>query len=322
MGLKIGRFIITIILLFLVGKLMDWSKVPEIFRGINYLWVIGSCAFLIVIRFAMALRWKYLLKAHGIEMSQIYLTKVMFVSTLTGWILPGGLGSDIMRGVDVITRYGNGQLISATIFFDRLIGIYGMILFATVGGLIAEGTGQLSGIALPLVIIHILMVVGWGVITKMRVWENFNSLYHYKIVKKLREKFQVFFTAATNKKILTTVFPKALLVSIFVNLLRCGTFYCLYRSLGVNANLLHLLIVIPLIFVAVLIPISIGGFGVREGILVLSFGTVGIDPEVSASVGVLSHLLQIAISIPVLLFWFLDRQKNASCNKLPLRYGN
>jgi len=252
---------------------------PLIFKRLNYWWVLATCGVLIAIRIAMAFRWKLLLQAQGINVSQIYLTKVLFVSTLSGWMIPGGLGSDIMRGAELMTRIGKGQLVSATIFLDRLIGVYGMLLVATVSGIIAEATGILSGIALPLLITHILIIVGWRVLYKRRVWIDLKLWKNSKLVKKLQEKLKVFISATTNRAIFTTVFPKSLIVSIFINLLRSILFYCLYRAFGVTANFVLLLFITPLIFLAVLIPISIGGLGVREGILAYYFKTVGIEAD-------------------------------------------
>jgi hypothetical protein len=51
-----------------------------------------------------------------------------------------------------------------------------------------------------------------------------------------------------------------------------------------------------------LLPISIGGFGVREGALLYFFSTVGIDSEISVAAGFLFYVLQLLAFFPGLIF--------------------
>ena len=61
-------------------------------------------------------------------------------------------------------------------------------------------------------------------------------------------------------------------------------------------------------FVTVLIPISLGGLGVREAALVYFFRTIGVPAEVSVSVGLMFQFLQIITSAPGIVFWWTERR--------------
>jgi uncharacterized membrane protein YbhN (UPF0104 family) len=102
---------------------------------------------------------------------------------------------------------------------------------------------------------------------------------------------------------------QVLALSLLVIAIRCFIFYCLYRAFGVTLPLVSLAIFIPIMFVAVLIPVSIGGLGVRETALVCLFGSIGVASEASISVGILFQLLQIVASLPGLALWLADKGK-------------
>jgi uncharacterized protein (TIRG00374 family) len=107
------------------------------------------------------------------------------------------------------------------------------------------------------------------------------------------------------------------IVSIAIVIVRCFIFYCLYRAFGSAVPIFALMVFIPVMFVAVLLPISIGGLGVRETALVLLFGTFAVQAEVSVSVGIMFQFLQIVISIPGIVIWLSERNVDHHANRTP-----
>ena len=68
-------------------------------------------------------------------------------------------------------------------------------------------------------------------------------------------------------------------ISVLMTLARTMTFVCLYRAFGYAVPLDHALVMIPLLLIALILPISIGGFGLREWVLVVGFQGIGIRPR-------------------------------------------
>ena len=89
-------------------------------------------------------------------------------------------------------------------------------------------------------------------------------------------------------------------------------FMSLYLALGGEVTVIDCIAFIPLVYVAVLIPISVGGLGVREGTLIYLFGMVGVPPEISISVGLLSHVLQLVVGLPGLIPFLFDQRASSS----------
>lgn len=72
--------------------------------------------------------------------------------------------------------------------------------------------------------------------------------------------------------------------------------FCLVRALGVGIQPLACVAVVPVIALAVLLPISIQGIGVREATYILLFGFVGVTREQALSAAMLSYLTTLAIT--------------------------
>ncbi len=72
----------------------------------------------------------------------------------------------------------------------------------------------------------------------------------------------------------------------------------------------YFLLFVPIVLFVMMIPISIGGLGVREGTLALLFSAVGVAPVYSVPAGLLWHALQIAALLPGLLLFTFRRKRS------------
>ncbi|MBM3255830.1 MAG: hypothetical protein FJZ08_05970 [Candidatus Omnitrophica bacterium] len=64
--------------------------------------------------------------------------------------------------------------------------------------------------------------------------------------------------------------------------------YITALSLGVNINPIYFFIFIPVVGAITLLPISIGGLGVRENITVLFFASVGVSHNLALAISLLN----------------------------------
>lgn len=84
-------------------------------------------------------------------------------------------------------------------------------------------------------------------------------------------------------------------------------FFALARALGVPLGLLDCLAIIPPIMLATALPISIAGWGVREGAMVAGLALLGVAAEAALALSIAFGLLQIVIVLPGGLLWAFMR---------------
>ncbi|HTV28367.1 MAG TPA: lysylphosphatidylglycerol synthase domain-containing protein, partial [Xanthobacteraceae bacterium] len=77
------------------------------------------------------------------------------------------------------------------------------------------------------------------------------------------------------------------------------------------------LLIVPLSNLVQTLPISIAGWGIREGFLSAAFGLVGVWPEKALTLSVLYGLLTLIGSLPGGVIWLLQRRKDCAQIALP-----
>jgi uncharacterized membrane protein YbhN (UPF0104 family) len=99
--------------------------------------------------------------------------------------------------------------------------------------------------------------------------------------------------------------PAILAISVVVHLGVIASVWLLARALGIGADFLDCLVLVPPIVVITLAPISIAGWGVREGAMVVGFALVGVEEADALVLSVAVGLSQIVAGIPGGVLWLL-----------------
>jgi hypothetical protein len=95
--------------------------------------------------------------------------------------------------------------------------------------------------------------------------------------------------------------------------------FLLADALGVRVSLMNCIFLVPLVMLTTLIPISIAGWGVREGAMVVAFGLIQVPRSDALAVSVLFGAMLLATSLPGgVLFWWRTGHQAA----LPLSTTN
>jgi uncharacterized membrane protein YbhN (UPF0104 family) len=94
-----------------------------------------------------------------------------------------------------------------------------------------------------------------------------------------------------------------------LNLINVGLFYILLKDLGARVDFLHCLLVVPIVIQLSLIPISIGGWGVRESATVIGFSYWGVPGDIALASSILFGVLTMIFSLWGGLLWWIDRDR-------------
>jgi len=79
----------------------------------------------------------------------------------------------------------------------------------------------------------------------------------------------------------------------------------LVRGLDLPVTWVDCLALIPPVILATTLPISIGGWGVREGAMVVALGAIGVPAEGALVLSVVVGLVGMASALPGGLIWLL-----------------
>lgn len=300
------RLLVAGLLLGFLFSNLDYEKITKVVQQVNYTWLGSAFFLLITIRLIMALRWYIVLRAYSIQANIFEVLEIFFTSMFLGQMLPGLIGADMIRGYKLMKSHGKKKTIAVTLLADRLLGLSMVLIFALAGILWANAADKFwSTPALAIVLTGIVSLLGGWLFSDrlIKVIESFKSLGQSKVAKLYNKLLQVAIVLG-DKKLLKDVLPITLLLSSIIMITRSFVFYCLFHAFGAGVQLIKCLAFIPLVFLIMMIPITIGGLGVREGALVILFDSV--TQEISVSVGLVCYALMLVISIPGAILWLLS----------------
>jgi len=309
----IKLFISLAILLVLIYA-TDLETLKNSFYSISFDAVIYAFCLILLIRFIMALRWKVLLGFYQINASLIKLFEIIFVSNAVGHLLPSGIGTDIIRVYELSKDKGNSEKILASVFLDRVFGLVSMILVALFAAWYARFSAQMD-LTIPLLIslATLLLPIAFFVIrfvllrnVELNTNSNHNNGNH-KLLNKLVNFYNRFISALHQTDIPTYGFFVLMLLSVLVQLVRCLIFVFIFIGLGSDIAIIHYFVFIPIVFILMLIPISIGGLGVRESALYAFFAPFGLSVATCTVAGLVFHALQLVMIIPGLIIFNLRK---------------
>jgi uncharacterized membrane protein YbhN (UPF0104 family) len=95
------------------------------------------------------------------------------------------------------------------------------------------------------------------------------------------------------------------------HLLNVLVFWMLGQSLGLTMTFDQWFIVVPTVLLISMLPISIGGWGVREGVMVVALHGLGVPSEEALLSSILFGLCVVIATLPGAIFWIATRKPSA-----------
>ena len=217
--------------------------------------------------------------------------RVHFVGLWFSQLLPSGIGGDVVKIFMLKDRVGISKAIRGTLL-DRVSGL----IFLMVGVVLLLPAYQLelqnfTVTATLTALATTFFLVLWG-----GVHFNGNRTLKRLTPKPLRHISLLLNDVARFRH--RKPLMQQLWTSAVVHTGGILGYALIGMSLGIELPILIYYLLVPLIFLISLIPISFGGWGIREASSIGLFGLVGLPPEQAFAMSVLFGLVVICASLP------------------------
>lgn len=309
---KYGNFLLRItISLIILGTIIYYFD-TNIFNAIsqinNYNYILVALLIpLFIIPIISNNRWKLFLNLQGISEKFFTLVKINFISNFLGFLLPSSTGYDAIRMFMIEKRHKNKLGAGgASVIIERLLGFYLLSLMGVVGAIVAYNKGTEVGILFIAIFINafISLVLILFKIKKLYKWSS-NVLSRINKLKKTINYLDKLYAAINSFPINRTMFFTILLIFLFqLSCIICV--FLIFKAFNTSISFYHHLAFLPLILILSIVPISISGFGIREGGFVYFYGLIGINGGISllASLLYYSVLVLVPVTIGMILYIF------------------
>jgi len=261
------RIVISIILLILLFKFQD-IDIPSLLENVKHankplLTLAFSVSFLGY--FLCFCRWKMLLNAIDIHPPFKKLIGSFSGGIFFSIFLPSTIGGDVVRSLDLSAHTQKPREVIATVFLDRLSGYMGVVivvLFSLFFGwrLVCDSRAVLLSIAIITSVLILILLVLFNGFLFSQINKLLSSPRAGRIQESLKSLHQELHYFKDHKKVLI----KNLVFSLLVQIVSPLATYVAALALGINVNFIYFFIFYPIIAAITLLPIAIGGLGLRE----------------------------------------------------------
>ncbi len=274
---------------FLLARKMDFARFQAAWLAVSLPWLVPALLVKLMGVLSGVLRWRWLLRGQELDVGLGHLVGSFLVGRFIGLVVPGTVGLDGYRAYD-IARHARAPAKSiAVILVEKVIGLFalGLLILVTLPG----GRAFLPGEALLFIagafVLPVTLTV--GILLRPGAVEGLARVLVPPVLG-LREKIGAAALAAgayaKRRRILLT----ATFFGVLVHVCTVLMYLVLVRAVGVAVTVTDMLFVGPLIVFATAVPLSLSGFGIREGTLVFLLSRIGVSTEQAVVLGLLAFV--------------------------------
>lgn len=249
-------------------------------------------------RAVMIWRWVLLLRAAGVAVANAAAARLFLVSSFVGSFLPAGVGGDAARAWGLSQTTGQLGDALASVVVDRVLGVLALAAMGAVG-LAVSASGDATGRVLAAVAVTGAACVAafWG--DAVLRWALPDHRHGGPLARRLLRLADAVARYRDHRGALATVMAW----SLAVQLLRITQAYVLGLGLGLTVPFTYYLLFMPLGLLMLLLPISVSGFGVPQGVIVWLLRPMGVADALSFALSTLIVLTGLAGNLPGLVLW-------------------
>jgi glycosyltransferase 2 family protein len=294
--LALGLGLIVVVLSF-----VDFGEMVDVLVRINSSFIILIIALIYADRALMAYKWNPLLHTVGVRAPLGLLFRLYVVAPFAGMLLPASIGSDLFRAYG-LSRYGfNVKAVFASILVERALGFISlMVLVLTSVGLasylLREELTHFSAL-------RWILGTGACLVTGMVAFyylvggQRDGWTLRISTLPIVRQFHQVYLLTQQYRGRLDTL-GLVWAWTCLEQLVPIAMTFLIARSLSVDISILELAVMVPIIVLAIRLPISPGGIGIQEGLSVALFSLVGVSPAEALLMNALGRVLHLLTQLP------------------------
>ncbi|MCK1652241.1 flippase-like domain-containing protein [Bradyrhizobium sp. 149] len=294
------KFVVSIGILVLLLRGQDLSSLKADLLAVKLDMLALAVLLLFAQTFVLCHRWILILQAMHVPLDWPAGWRIVIVSTFFNQVLPAG--GDAVR-IWMLRRRGEqwSRTISS-IVADHLVALLalGAIIFAGMPFLLP----RISDGSLLFAIVTILAVACLGAIALATLdhWPpGMIGILPARIVQ---------FAMLVRAPLLAAEGRGTLIASaVFIHLITVAACYVLAIGLDAPISALDAFVLVPLVILSSAVPVSIGGWGVREGAMVAALGLAGIASDKALAISVFLGLGGLIVGLFGGLVWLLAPER-------------
>lgn len=291
--------------------LVDPAQTLAVLRQSDPAYIAASLVLMAVVLLLRAHRWWIISRDIGLPMPFMLLVELTAVSNFFNLFLPGSVGGDAYRAYRVAQVSDRRLRSLAGVVLERLTGL--VALMAVCVAAVAWTYDQLPFHPGLLIGFCFLVVAGlvfgfWAAARARRLYNRFHGWIPAMVSKRVPpEKWNVILEVVEDVVRRKRVFATGLMTGLILQIAVIATYYTTSLALPTEIPPRYFYVFFPLIELASMIPITVNGLGLKEGLVVMSLRYAAVTPAASMGLAILNRLLAAVIALVGGAIWLVRR---------------
>ncbi|GAB5495357.1 MAG: lysylphosphatidylglycerol synthase transmembrane domain-containing protein [Phycisphaerales bacterium] len=240
--------------------------------------------------FLTSLRWKGLLDQQGVSVRQAILFRSCMSAVFFNQLLPSTIGGDVVRVYDSWKAGATKAVALSTIFIDRVLGLTALAIFA-VAGLVMINSTSVELRLLPVAVVGVALCLTGSVLmifSPVRALLDVARRVYRSTPRPISKFFGKLDDAVDVYRGKHKALVRAMLLSLALQLNVILMHFLLGMATGLTPSFYDYFYVVPIALFVMLIPITINGIGLREGMFVYLLAGLGVAREDAITLSLLA----------------------------------
>ncbi|MEA2074093.1 MAG: lysylphosphatidylglycerol synthase transmembrane domain-containing protein [Campylobacterota bacterium] len=297
---NIIKLIITIAIFYFLFRNIDFVEFSKIIFNSHGGWIVVALLMQLTSTYLAAYRWFKISQLLVFKERLSFYVQSYFKGTFFNQVLPSSIGGDAIRIIDLTRKEYDKKDAFYGVFVDRVVGLVGLLVLNLLATLIFFGTFE-RDFSLLIIVITLGGISGFALLFQLHRLTFLTDIKGLNLLVRLANRLNSLYASRV-------LLIKHISISVIVHLFSVLTMYGLSLSLDVNLSFQTLLIAVPPVFLLTIVPISLAGWGVREGAMIGIFMLVGADQTKVLAMSILYGLLLILSALPGSYFWIKSKK--------------
>ncbi len=278
LGLSAGLLLVLLLL-------VDAREIGKHLAQLDLRWALPAVAALVFQIALLAWRWRFTALRLGMRMSYRHALREYYLGVFLNQLLPGGILGDVSRA------WRHARLTARTRTAVHAVVLERALVQAVMVGVALASLAAIPALR-PAMQAHWIWAAAAVVAVLLLVWAL------RALLPAIRAAFTQFRSDARRAYLPASVLLVQLITAILVTAANLAAYAATARALGVTVPLGVLLPLIAPILLVMMLPISVAGWGVREGAAALLWTATGLAVAEGVAVAVAFGLLFLVAALP------------------------
>lgn len=295
-ALFVLKLAVSVLLMYVVLRPFHLETLSGRLANLSFGWGAFALALGLLQIFLLAVRWSAIAEPQVLPLPLAI--RLSFIGSFFGQVLPSTIGGDAARIVLLARRGAGWAKATHSVIADRVIGLFMLALVVLGCALFTFARVTDPLMRFGLLGVAAAAILGAAVFLFLRVYP-FSLLTRLPLGSHLAEASQL---AGGVLRVPRTA-ALVMVCSIVGQLVAIVIAWCCARAVAAPVPFIDLLALVPPVLLIATAPVSIAGWGLREGTMTTAFTLAGLRPEDGLIISLLFGLVNLAVGCLGGLVW-------------------